>query len=298
MLVAVGRLRPNPELNILKPKTVNVERNTTSSERLHKVLARAGVGSLRSVEAWIRAGRVKVNGRPAAVGARVAAGDRVTLDGNPVAYRDTLPTRSRILAYYKPAGELSSRSDADGRRTVFQALPGIRKGRWIAIGRLDLNSSGLMLFTNDGELANALMHPSSGVEREYAVRVLGSAGAGAIANMLKGVVLEDGPARFAQLTDAGGTGANHWYRVVILEGRKREVRRLWESQGLKVSRLIRIRFGSYTLPRYKRQGQFWELTRNDVDALYRTAGISNERKAARDKSQVTRRKKKTRAYTR
>ena len=197
----------------------------------------------------------------------------ILLDGQPVRFKTSLPASTRLLAYHKPAGEITSRSDPDGRRTVFDGLPGIRKGKWIAIGRLDLNTSGLLLFTNNGELANRLMHPSAEVEREYAVRVLGNVSASAVRNMLKGVVLEDGLARFQQVVDAGGTGTNHWYHVVLREGRNREVRRLWESQGIQVSRLMRVRFGSYKLPRGKRQGQFWELERREIDALLELAGM-------------------------
>lgn len=256
-----------------QPQTAIVKPQTKSRERLHKVLARTGIGSRRRVEEWIKSGRVNINGRTAAVGASVAASDRITLDGRKIDLNATLPVRTRVLGYHKPPGELTTRKDPEGRDTVFDTLPGIRKGKWIAVGRLDMNTSGLLLFTNNGELANRLMHPSSEVEREYAVRVLGKVNDVMINNMLKGVKLEDGPARFIQVTDAGGTGANHWYRVIILEGRNREVRRLWESQGIKVSRLIRVRFGSYSLPRGKRQGQFWELTKNETQALCREAGM-------------------------
>lgn len=271
---------------------MNVKRGTSSSERLHKVLARAGIASLRQVEAWIKAGRVQVNGKIATTGDRIASSDHVTLDGRPVSFKTTLPARTRLLAYHKPAGEITTRSDPDGRRTVFDSLPGIRKGKWIAIGRLDLNTSGLLLFTNNGELANRLMHPSTEVEREYAVRVLGTVSAGAIRNLLKGVALEDGLARFKQVVDAGGTGTNHWYHVVLQEGRNREVRRLWESQGIKVSRLIRVRFGSYSLPRRRRQGQYWELNKNEIDSLCKVAGLIKEVKVKSHKSQVTSHKKK------
>ena len=259
-----------------KRKTLNVKRGTSSSERLHKVLARAGVGSLRQIEAWIKAGRVQINGKVAAVGDRITVSDRVMLDGKPVSYQTTLPARIRVLAYHKPGGELTTRRDPEGRPTVFDTLPGLKKGKWIAIGRLDLNTSGLLLFTNNGELANGLMHPSAQVEREYAVRVLGAVSDAAIHNMLAGVALEDGMARFKEVNDGGGTGANHWYSVIIQEGRNREVRRLWESQGIQVSRLMRVRFGSYKLPRRKRQGQFWELERREIDALRELAGIKKK----------------------
>ena len=213
---------------------------------------------------------MNINGKTAAVGDRITPTDRITLDGKQININASLPVRIRVLAYHKPPGELTTREDPQKRHTVFDNLPGIRKGKWIAVGRLDLNTSGLLLFTNNGELANRLMHPSSKVEREYAVRVLGRVNDGMINNMLKGVALEDGMASFIQVADAGGTGANHWYRVTIMEGRNREVRRLWESQGVKVSRLIRIRFGNYSLPKGKRQGQFWELSRKEVEALYKT----------------------------
>ena len=172
-----------------------------------------------------------------------------------------------MLAYYKPEGEICTRADPQGRRTVFAGLPKLRRGRWISIGRLDINSSGLLLFTDSGELANNLMHPRNEVEREYAVRVSGKPGREQLAALTKGVRLEDGIARFTGITDAGGKGRNHWYRVIIKEGRNREVRRLWESQGLAVSRLIRIRYGSCSLPRSRRPGQFWELKQEEVDAL-------------------------------
>lgn len=253
-----------------KPKTPNSKLKTPSPERLHKVLARAGVGSRRRIETWIKAGRITVNGKEASLGDRISTTDRVTLDGRHINLNTTLPVRNRVLAYYKPAGELTTRDDPEGRSTVFDKLPGIRKGKWIAVGRLDMNTSGLLLFTNNGELANRLMHPSSNVEREYAVRVLGKIKDVMINNMLKGVKLEDGTAKFIQVTDSGGEGANHWYRVIILEGRNREVRRLWESQGVKVSRLIRVRFGSYSLPKQKRQGQSWELSGKEVEALCKT----------------------------
>ena len=272
-----------------------MKRGTSSPERLHKVLARAGIGSRRRIEEWIKAGRVNINGRTATVGERVSVSDHITLDGKRINLNASMPSRMRVLAYYKPAGELTTREDPEGRHTVFDNLPGIRKGRWIAVGRLDLNTSGLLLFTNNGELANRLMHPSSEVEREYAVRILGGVNDVMINNMLSGVELEDGTARLKQVTDAGGTGANHWYRVVILEGRNREVRRLFESQGIKVSRLIRVRFGCYSLPKHKRQGQYWELNKQEVDSLFEIAALDKKVKVKSHKSQVTSHKKKDRS---
>ena len=201
------------------------------------------------------------------------------MDKKPVKLARNLPNVTRIMAYYKPEGEIATRRDPQGRATVYAGLPVLRRGKWIAIGRLDINSSGLLLFTTDGELANGLLHPSTGMEREYAVRVRGRASKEQLNNLLTGVRLEDGDARFTSIADAGGSGVNHWYHVVILEGRNREVRRLWQSQGLEVSRLIRVRFGPYALPRRKRPGQFWDLTKNEINKLCTAVGYSEKLKA-------------------
>ncbi len=237
-------------------------------ERLQKVLARAGLGSRRTIESWIQAGRVSINGRVAKLGDCVGRGDRIRVDGRWVPDKRLVAAPTRVLAYYKPAGLLCTREDTFGRATVYRALPRLRQGRWVSIGRLDLMSSGLLLFTNDGALAHRLMHPSSKLEREYTVRVLGKVEEGVRKRLLAGVELEDGLARFESLTDAGGQGANHWFRVTLCEGRNREVRRLWESQGIRVSRLIRIRYGPVVLPRDKRPGQWWELSPAEVEALW------------------------------
>lgn len=241
-------------------------------ERVQKILARAGLGSRREIETWIRAGRISINGRTATLGDRIGAGDRVKLDNRPIRLQRSLPAATRVIAYYKPEGEVVTRRDPDGRKTVFESLPRIQRGKWTAVGRLDINSSGLLLFTTNGELANRLLHPSAAVEREYAVRIRGEAGAAQLKRLLSGVQLEDGVAAFNHIVDAGGRGLNHWYHVVITEGRNREVRRLWESQGLVVSRLIRVRFGPYQLPRRKRAGQFWDLTKKEIDELKSAAG--------------------------
>ena len=243
------------------------------SERLQKWLARAGCGSRRAMEEWIRAGRISVNGAPAELGMSVGEGDAVSIDGRVI----TAPpppdvARPRVLLYYKPTGEICTQSDPEGRPTVFDRLPRVG-GRWIAVGRLDINTLGLLLFTNDGELANRLMHPSSAIEREYAVRVLGEVEPGVLAKLRKGVMLEDGPAQFDALVDAGGQGVNHWYHVVLHEGRNREVRRMWESQGVTVSRLMRVRFGPLSLPRLLRPGQWRELADEDINALRAAAGM-------------------------
>lgn len=245
---------------------------TNEPGRIQKVLANAGVGSRRQLEDWIRQGRIKVNGKPAAIGDRISVRDKVSVDGKPVKLQSRSPREVRVIAYYKPAGEICTRDDPEGRRTVFASLPKLTRGRWINIGRLDINTTGLLLFTNDGALANRYMHPSGNIEREYAVRVLGRASDRQIAALKQGVRLEDGMAAFSEVTDAGGEGSNHWYHVVISEGRNREVRRLWESQAIKVSRLIRVRYGSYVLPRNKRPGQCWELDEREIDELVRQAG--------------------------
>ena len=227
------------------------------SERLQKFLASAGLGSRRQIEDWIRQRRIVVNGQPAQLGLSVSNADRIEIDGKPVRIAARQPRR--VLAYYKPVGEMTTRRDPDGRPTVFDRLPPVHDGRWIAVGRLDLNTQGLLLLTNDGELANRLMHPSSGIEREYAVRVVGEVTPEQLQRLLEGVPLDDGLARFDEMREAGGEGVNHWYHVILREGRHREVRRLWESQGITVSRLIRVRYGPVILRRGLHPGRWDEL---------------------------------------
>ena len=236
-------------------------------ERIQKFLSRAGVGSRRQIETWIKEGRIKVNGKPAQLGDHISSADKVKLDNRFIRLSDPAKEKIKVLAYYKPSGEICARRDPKHKKTVFDSLPKLKNGRWVNIGRLDINTIGLLLFTNDGEFANQLMHPSSEVEREYAVRVLGKASQSQLHAMQKGVKLEDGPARFTDIVESGGEGVNQWYHVVIMEGRNREVRRLWESQGLKVSRLMRVRFGSYILPRSKRPGNFWDLDDSEIKLL-------------------------------
>jgi 23S rRNA pseudouridine2605 synthase len=245
-------------------------------ERLQKVLATAGLGSRRHIEEWIRAGRIDVNGEIAQLGDRVLPGDRIRVDGRLIPARRLEPPERQILVYNKPEGELVTRADPDGRRTVFESLPRPKRGRWIAVGRLDINSMGLLLLTTDGELANRLMHPSGEVEREYAVRVLGEVTAEALQRLQSGVQLDDGPARFDSVADLGGEGVNHWYRVTLREGRYREVRRMWEAVDVKVSRLKRIRFGPVTLGSSDRAGRWRDATPDERAALIALAGLPPE----------------------
>ena len=242
-------------------------------ERLQKVLARAGRGSRREMEALIEAGRVSVNGLTAQLGTCVDQGDTIQLDGEALKTRDLFRQSTRVLCYYKPPGVICSRRDVMGRPTVFDEIPQLKDGRWISIGRLDINSSGLLMFTNNGELAHRLLHPSNAIEREYAVRVLGEVHARHIERLQKGVLLDDGMARFSRVKTGGGRGANRWYYVTLAEGRKREIRRLWESQGFTVSRLIRVRFGPVALPKSRRFGEVWELDKRKVRVLRETVGL-------------------------
>ncbi|MBS1132349.1 MAG: ribosomal large subunit pseudouridine synthase [Proteobacteria bacterium] len=238
--------------------------------RLQKVLAEAGVGSRREMEEWIAAGKVSVNGVVATVGQSVVNSDKVKIGGRLINIRFTGSSRPpRVLMYHKPEGEIVSRDDPDGRPSVFAALPRMRGGRWINVGRLDFNTSGLLLFTTSGELANKLMHPSSELVREYAVRVLGELTLDAQQKLLHGVELEDGRANFGSLHDGGGEGANHWYRVTISEGRNREVRRMFEAVGCTVSRLIRVRYGPFILPPQLKRGMARELKEAEIKMLMR-----------------------------
>lgn len=243
------------------------------TEKLQKVLARAGLGSRRQIETWIQEGRVQVNRKNAIIGQRVSDKDDIRLNGRRVNSKRLQAQTRQIICYHKPVGEVCTRRDPDGRPTIFKNLPLLTAGRWISVGRLDINTSGLILLTTDGELANRLMHPSYGLEREYAVRVLGKVDDDMLVRLKTGVELEDGMACFDAIQQAGGDGANHWYHVVIKEGRKREVRRLWESQGITVSRLMRIRYGQVRLPAYLRAGHWAELDKDVMTDLLKQVDL-------------------------
>lgn len=243
-------------------------------EKLQKALARQGIGSRREMERWIEQGRFQIDNQKATLGDRLFPGQVVKLDGKAIDV--STQEQVRCLLYHKPVGEVCSRKDPEGRRTVFDSLPALKNERWIVIGRLDYNTSGLLLFTTDGELANALMHPSSMVEREYLVRVMGEVDDDILKRLKDGVILDDGPARFTDIQDGGGEGINRWFYVVLMEGRNREVRRLWESQGCTVSRLKRVRFGEVFIPSKLKQGQWLELPQRDVDVMYDMAKLEHK----------------------
>lgn len=257
---------------IPKSFTDSLRGSPISEQRLQKFLANAGHGSRRQLEKLIEEGRVLVAGKVAELGQKVTGKEHIQIDGKSIK-QAPLITKHALLAYHKPEGEICSRDDPEGRPTTFDHLPPAPQGRWIGIGRLDINSSGLLLFTTDGELANRLMHPSTVVDREYAVRVLGEVDNRVLENMRTGVELEDGLARFSDIQDGGGRGVNHWYYVVIQEGRNREVRRLWQSQGIQVSRLVRVRYGTAILEKKLRPGKWQYLDQQEASALYRTAGM-------------------------
>jgi len=245
------------------------------SEKIQKMLAHAGIGSRRQIETWIQEGRITVNAKTALIGQRMTQHDKVCIDGREIKLTHHRQLKSRVLLYHKPEGELCTRNDPEGRPTIFESLPIIRNSRWISVGRLDFNTSGLLLITNDGELANKLMHPSSEIEREYAVRVRGQVSPETLSKLKKGLKLEDGLAHFDQIIDAGGQGSNHWYHVIVKEGRNRLVRRLWEALGYTVSRLIRIRFGTIYLPSGLRRGKHIELSEEEIAELARLSAEPN-----------------------
>lgn len=237
------------------------------TERVQKLLASMGIASRREIESWIKQGRIKMNGKLVVLGDRAGSEDKIQIDGRRVHFKGMEHNKRRVLVYHKKIGEICTRSDPEGRPTVFSNLPKLTKGRWVAIGRLDINTSGLLLFTTDGGFANKLMHPSSEVPREYAVRVRGEVSDEMIRNMVDGVLLDDGLASFNDVVRSGGESQNQWYHVVLLEGKNREVRRLWESQGLSVSRLKRVRYGTIVLTQKVRQGKTLELNAKEIKSL-------------------------------
>ena len=258
-------------------------------QKLQKVLANLGLGSRRKMERWIEEGRVTVDGSVATLGDRVHAGQALRLDGKPLEV--DAAEQVRVLLYHKPVREVCSRDDPEGRKTVFERLPKLKSGRWISVGRLDFNTSGVLLFTTDGALANALMHPSSAIEREYLVRVMGRIDEPMLERLRDGVELDDGPARFSDIQEGGGDGINRFFYVVLMEGRNREVRRLWESQGTTVSRLKRVRYGEVFLPSKLKKGQWLELPQRDVDVIYQMAGLPTKEVASLSKKDLERRQR-------
>jgi len=237
------------------------------SEKIQKILAHAGIASRRQIETWIQEGRITVNDQLATIGDRMTYHDKVCIDGREVKLHKSKNQKTRVLLYHKPDGEMCTRSDPEGRPTIFEHLPQIRNSRWICVGRLDFNTSGLLLITNDGELAHQLMHPSSQIEREYAVRIRGEVSPEILKKLQNGITLDDGPARFESIVEAGGKGSNQWFHVIVKEGRNRLVRRLWEALGFTVSRLMRIRFGPVYLPAGLRRCRHVELTDDEISQL-------------------------------
>jgi len=260
-----------------KPVKVDFQKATVKdSEKLQKVLARAGKGSRREIEAMISQGRVSVDGNTAFLGDRVDGSEQIRIDGHQAKLTAKEEELCRVLMYNKPEGEMCTRKDPEGRATVFDRLPPLETGRWVAVGRLDINTSGMLLFTTDGELANRLMHPSQKVEREYAVRVFGEINEAMLQTLRAGVKLEDGLARFQKITYRGGEGRNHWFHVVLSEGRNREVRRLWESQEVQVSRLIRVRYGDMEMKRQLPLGGWTELALKEVNYYRKLVQLTPE----------------------
>ena len=273
---AAGAPKQPAEHKIAK-KTDNAQPDT--GERIQKVLARGGIGSRREIERWIDEGRFKLNGNAVKLGDRLKVGDHLQLNERVVHWEKFAVQPTRVLIYHKPTGEVVTRKDPEGRPLVFSQLPDLITARWISVGRLDINTSGLLLVTNNGELANRLMHPSTEVEREYAVRILGDVSEATLEKLKQGVALEDGLAKFDAIRFFGGEGANKWYHVIVSEGRNRLVRRLWESQEVVVSRLMRVRYGPVVLPERLKARTFYELTDKELDLLFEFAGLERSEPA-------------------
>lgn len=253
------------------------------SEKLQKILSRAGLGSRRALEELISQGRVKVNNQVAKLGDRADSSDKISVNGRVIHNLDTSRQKTRILIYNKPIGEISSRNDKWHDKTVFDNLPKMRNERWVQVGRLDINTQGLLIFTNNGDLAHKLMHPSQEIEREYAARIHGRVSPQMIENLLKGVQFEDGLLKFDSVEYRGGEGINSWYHVILKEGKNREVRRLWQSQDVEVSRLIRVRFGDFSLPRNLSRGRYYELSDIEVKKMLKKILDKTDGKSKREK---------------
>jgi len=266
------------------------------TERIQKLLSRAGYGSRREIERWVEAGEIKVNGITATTGQAVKETDKIELRGQLLKLSSRINAAPQVLLYHKKVGEICTRNDPEGRPTVFENLPKLSGGRWIQVGRLDINTDGLLLFTTDGELANRLMHPSYEIEREYAVRVLGDVTDEHLENLQKGVMLEDGEAHFTRIQFEGGEGANKWFHVILNEGRNREVRRLWESQDLIVSRLRRIRYANVELKRSLRAGQYELMNIRDMRKLYEVVGMELDEDNFLPKKEYTSRKERNKKF--
>jgi 23S rRNA pseudouridine2605 synthase len=256
-------------------------------ERIQKLLAHQGVASRRQIDQMLQQGRISVDGKLAKPGDQINGREKISLDGKliRIANRESRP---KLMMYHKPTGQVCTRSDPEGRPDVFQNLPGLVQGRWVSIGRLDINTSGLILFTNQGELANRLMHPSYEIEREYAVRVHGAVNSDMLHQLSQGIELDDGIAKFDQINDSGGQGTNHWYHVILKEGKNREVRRLWESVGVEVSRLVRVRYHSFNLPKWLKPGKYRIFEDEVVKRLYQKLDLEYQHSA---RSGNTRRRK-------
>lgn len=286
-------VKHHPEKSDIKVEHPTDTKRSAKGEKLQKILARAGQGSRRELEAIIAENRVSVNGQIATLGDRIEINEntKIRIDGHLVNLKQAQKEVCRVLMYYKPEGELCTRHDPEGRATVFDRLPRLTGARWIAVGRLDINTSGLLLFTTDGELANRLMHPSREIEREYSVRVFGQVDEAMLQRLRKGVQLEDGPAKFNRIIATGGVGINQWFDVTLTEGRNREVRRLWESQNVQVSRLIRIRYGNIRLIKSLPRGGWQEVDLATVNYLRNLVGLAAETESKLDPNKIKRRPK-------